>query len=83
MTPDLETGIGSWTKEMFISRFKAFRDSTMAHRKVDFTTEYNSIMPWTMYAGMTDNDLGSIYEFLRTIKPLKNSIVRFKAVAQK
>lgn len=78
ITPDNETGIGSWTREMFIARFKAYRDTAFAHRKVDFLKEYNSIMPWTMYAGMTDHDLGAIYTFLRTLKPMKHSVVRFK-----
>jgi mono/diheme cytochrome c family protein len=58
ITPDAETGIGNWTKEAFIQRFATFRDSANAHQKVDFMKEYNSIMPWVMYAGMTDEDLG-------------------------
>lgn len=78
ITPDTETGIGNWTKEAFVQRFKTFRDSANAHQKVDFTKEYNSIMPWVMYAGMTDEDLGAIYTYLRSLKPIKNSVVKFK-----
>jgi mono/diheme cytochrome c family protein len=77
LTPDPETGIGNWTKDAFIQRFKAFRDSANAHQKVDFMREYNSIMPWVMYAGMTDEDLGAIYTYLRTFKPIKHSVVKF------
>lgn len=77
LTPDPETGIGNWTKEMFIQRFKSFRDSATAHQKVDFMKEYNSIMPWTMYAGMTDEDLGAIYTYLRSLKPIKHNVVKF------
>jgi mono/diheme cytochrome c family protein len=78
ITMDPETGIGSWTKEAFVARFKSYGDSSLAHRKVDFSKEFNTIMPWTMYAGMTDHDLGAIYDYLRSIKPIKNSVVRFK-----
>lgn len=82
LTPDTETGIGNWTKEMFIQRFRVFRDSATAHQKLDFTKEYNTIMPWAMYAGMTDEDLGAIYTYLRSFKPVKHSIVKFKPRTQ-
>ena len=78
ITPDPETGIGKWTKEQFIARFTMYRDSAAANQKVNFATEYNSIMPWTMYAGMTDKDLGSIYEYLKTVEPKKNTVVKFQ-----
>ena len=82
ITPDPETGIGNWTKEMFIQRFRSFRDSAAAHQKVDFMKEYNTIMPWTMYAGMTDEDLGAIYAYLRTEKPIKHKVEKFKVRAE-
>ena len=77
LTPDNETGIGTWTKELFVNKFKAYRDSAMAHQKADFMTEYNTIMPWIMYAGMTDQDLNAIYDYLRTVKPIKNKIEKW------
>lgn len=78
ITPDPETGIGNWTKEAFISKFKMYRDSANAHMKVDFIKEYNTIMPWNMYAGMTDEDLGAIYTYLKSLKPIKKTNVKFK-----
>jgi hypothetical protein len=30
-----------------------------------------------MYAGMTDEDLGAIYDYLRTVDPVKNRVERF------
>lgn len=78
LTPDDETGIGKWTKEAFINKFDMYRDSANAHMKVDFMKEYNTIMPWSMYAGMTNEDLGAIYTYLRTLKPIKKQNVRFK-----
>ena len=39
--------------------------------------EFNTPMPWLMYAGMTDEDLGSIYAYLKTVKPVKNQVEKF------
>ncbi|MBI5472480.1 MAG: cytochrome C [Ignavibacteriae bacterium] len=76
ITPDEETGIGTWTKEDFIARFKAFADSSSRNVSVTMN-EFNTPMPWIMYAGMTDEDLGSIYAFLRTLKPVKHQVEKF------
>jgi mono/diheme cytochrome c family protein len=78
LTPDMETGIGKWTKQQFLDRFTFYRDSANMHKKVDFMKEFNTIMPWTMYAGMTDADLGAIYAYLRTLKPINKAIVKFQ-----
>lgn len=77
ISPDMETGIGKWNLETFLARFRMYRDSSAAHQKVDFMKEYNTIMPWTMYAGMTDEDLTAIYAYMKTLKPIKNSVTRF------
>jgi hypothetical protein len=39
--------------------------------------EFNSVMPWTLYAGMTEEDLGAIYEYLRSVAPVKNMVQRW------
>src|SRR5690606_28300321 len=36
-----------------------------------------TIMPWTLYAGMTEEDLGAIYDYLRTIAPVKNKVTKW------
>lgn len=76
LTQDKETGIGNWTKEGFIARFKAFGNSkdAMPVKHGDFQT----IMPWWALSGMTESDLGAIYTYLRTIKPIKNAVIKFK-----
>lgn len=76
ITPDPETGIGKWSKEQFINTFKSF-DSDSAKNIQVASNEFNTIMPWTMFAGMTEEDLSSIYYFLRTVKPVENNVVRF------
>jgi mono/diheme cytochrome c family protein len=76
ITPDHETGIGYWTKDVFISRFKAFAGEVSRNIAIG-PKDFNTPMPWTMYAGMTPEDLGAIYDYLRTVKPVKNRVVTF------
>lgn len=78
ITFDTETGIGNWTKEAFIARFKAYSDSTYKPQKLG-PNDFQTVMPWMMYAGMNAQDLGSIYEYLKSLKPIKNAVPqRFK-----
>jgi mono/diheme cytochrome c family protein len=76
ITPDDETGIGKWTKEAFVQRFKMYNDSSYQLPSVK-AGEFNSYMPWTMYAGLTRQDLGAIYTYLKSIKPVANKVVKF------
>ena len=76
ITPDKGTGIGGWSKENFIQRFKQYRD-TSYHMNVLGKSDFNTVMPWLMYSGMTVKDLSSIYEYLRTVKPVKNTVQHF------
>jgi cytochrome c2 len=73
ITPEKETGIGSWTAETFISRFKAFdkSDLTMGDDKL------NTPMPWSMFAGMDSSDLNAIYVYLKSVTPIKNKVEHF------
>jgi hypothetical protein len=77
ITPDLETGIGKWTKEAFIFRFKTY-DLATFNPPVIHQGEMQSIMPWTMYAGMDTTDLTAIYKYLHSLKPVSNKIVKTK-----
>jgi mono/diheme cytochrome c family protein len=76
LTQDNATGIGSWTEEMFVTRFKQYADSGYVNPKVA-PGEFNSIMPWTMYAGMKVEDLKAIYAYLKTVEPIPNKVVKF------
>lgn len=77
ITPEEVSGIGKWSKEQFISRFKSMDPDSVQIPSLDAQKEFNTPMPWTMYAGMTREDLGAMYDYLRTLKPIKNAIVRF------
>lgn len=78
ITNDVETGLGSWSEEQFVKMFRARSDSAALQQKVG-PNDYNTIMPWTMYGKMTDEDLKAIYAYLRTIKGVKNEVVKFTA----
>jgi mono/diheme cytochrome c family protein len=82
ITPDIETGIGKWTEEEFIKKFKSYTDSGYVSPKVA-PGEFNTIMPWTMYAGMTEEDLSAIYAYLRSVPPMKNQVVKFSKAGVK
>jgi hypothetical protein len=77
ITPD-ETGLKNMTKEGFLARFKMYADSNY-HAPTVSATDFNTPMPWPLYAKMNEKDLGAIYEYLRTIKPVKNSVTKFVA----
>ena len=78
ISPDPETGIGNWTKEAFVARFKAYADSSYKPPTLQ-KGEFQSVMPWMMYAGMTTSDIGAIYDYLRTVKPVKNKVEKFRS----
>jgi len=76
ITPDDKTGIGKWTEAGFVARFKAYADSGYVAPDVK-PGEFNTIMPWTMYANMKPNDLAAIYAYLKTVAPLENNVTKF------
>jgi len=79
ISPDMETGIGSWSKDKFIALFHSRSDSTTLHTNLK-PGDFNSIMPWTMYGKMTDADLEAIYTYLRTVTPIKNDVQKYTAM---
>lgn len=76
ITQDKETGIGNWDEATFLGRFKQYQDSGYVNPKVA-PGEFNSVMPWTMYSGMKEEDLKAIYAYLKTIEPIKNEVIKF------
>jgi mono/diheme cytochrome c family protein len=70
------TGIGGWSEAAFIRRFKAYADSSYQAPTVQ-KGYFNTVMPWTMYAGMTETDLKAIYHYLKSLKPINNKVEHF------
>lgn len=67
LTPDENTGIGSWSEETFVKAIRTGRHMGTARPILP-------PMPWEMYKEMTDDDLKSVYAYLRSIPPVKNRV---------
>lgn len=76
ITPDADTGIGSWTEQQFVDKFKGFANPTNAVLGAPERPQ-NTVMPITAYAGMTREDLSAMYAYLRTLKPVVNRVEKF------
>lgn len=76
ITPDTATGIGTWTEAIFVQKFKMYADSGYQLPLIK-PGEFNTIMPWKMYSGMTEEDIKAMYHYLKTIKPVTNKVERF------
>ena len=57
ITPDAGTGIGTWTEQQFVDKFRAFR-GVPARVLEGAERLQNTEMPWTDYAGMTRRGSG-------------------------
>jgi mono/diheme cytochrome c family protein len=64
ITPD-PTGISYYDEKLFIN---TLRTGHVGARKL------NSIMPWGYFRNMSDDDLKSIFAYLRTVKPVRHRI---------
>jgi mono/diheme cytochrome c family protein len=74
LTPDVNTGLGIWTEEMFV---KAIR--TGKHFGV--SRPIQPPMPWATFRNASDEDLKAIYAYLRSIPPAKNLVPDYQPPA--
>ena len=73
ITPHAESGIGSWSREQFVARFRVMDGA----RDAVSPGAFNTVMPWTQYGQMTEQDLGAIYTYLMSLPAIDNTVVRF------
>ena len=66
ITPDVETGIGSWTDDEIA---RAIREGV----RKDGTALF-PVMPYLDYASIDDEDVKAIVVYLRTIQPVRNQV---------
>lgn len=66
LTPDSSGRIFNWTREMFIDRFRMGKLIP------------KSPMPWNSFKRMTDAELTAVYNYLKTIKPVKTAYINNK-----
>lgn len=80
ITPHASTFVGSSTREQFIARFKAYAGMT-AESAPPAAPGMNTVMPWLSFADMTEEDLGAIYDYLRTLPAVDKRVVSFPDAA--
>lgn len=66
ITPDLDTGIGTWTDEQVI---RAFREGIRPDGSV-----IGPLMPIELYRHISDEDAQAIVAYLRTVQPVRNEV---------
>jgi mono/diheme cytochrome c family protein len=67
LTPDEHTGIGIWTEDIFMKTIRTGRHWGVARPILP-------PMPWFNYRQMSDEDLRSVYAYLRTIPAVSNKV---------
>lgn len=70
LTPDIETGSGSWTDDQLA---RAIREGIGHDGRVLFP-----MMPYEHFRDMSDEDLASIVVFIRSMKPVRNPLPNSK-----
>ena len=66
ITPDMETGIGSWQAEDFLLALK--------HGRTPGGSFYYPAFPFRAYAGLSDQDVVDIGSYLMSLDPIANSV---------
>lgn len=67
LTPDEVSGLGIWTEDTFLKTMRTGRHMGVSRPILP-------PMPWENLNKLTDEDLKSIYAYLRTIKPIRNEV---------
>ena len=67
LTPDVATGIGSWTEEIFIKALRTGKDMGEGR-------DILPPMPWPNIGQSTDADLKAIFAYLKSLKPIENAV---------
>lgn len=67
LTPDNETGIGSWNEQMFINALRTGKHLG-AGRPI------MPPMPWELFGQHSDEDLKAIFAYLKSLKPIRNKV---------
>jgi hypothetical protein len=74
ITPDKDTGIGTWDFIRFRDRMHGMRQ----YRATGFPAvgpERFTLMPWIAYANLTDHDLEAIWLYIRSRRAIANPVV--------
>ena len=80
ITPDADTGIGTWSEQQFVTRFKVWERAPERVLPAK-QRRNNTVMPWKQLGGMTRDDLSAVYAYLRTQKPIIHRVVKREPAA--
>lgn len=72
LTPDLETGVGSWTDDQLA---RAIREGIGRDGRTLFP-----IMPYSHFRYMSDEDLASVVVYLRSLPPVRNALPKTEII---
>lgn len=67
LTPDVKTGIGSWTEAMFIKTMRTGQHMGAGRPILP-------PMPWQSIGQLPDDDLKALFAFLKSLKPVQNAV---------
>ena len=67
LTPDAETGLGTWTRQNFIETIRNGRHMGAGRPLLP-------PMPAAVYANLTDEDLGAVFAYLQTVPTISNKV---------
>ena len=81
ITPEVETGIGSWSEERFLAKFKGYANLTPESAPPAVQSNF-TLMPWIALSQMPEEDIKAIYAYLRTAKAVKNAVDPHKVLVQ-
>jgi hypothetical protein len=73
ISSDVETGIGAWTEERFLDKFRGYRNFTDENLPVAVQANF-TVMPWLGLRKLPDDDLRAIFAYLKTVKPVRNKV---------
>ncbi len=74
ITPDMETGIGKWSEDFFRKKFYDYKEYAASGPPPLSGPQAFTLMPWLGMSQVPPDDLGAIYAFLRTVKPVHNYV---------
>ena len=74
ITPDMDTGIGKWSKEYFEKKIYDYRDYAVHGSPPLAGPQAFTLMPWLGLSQVPPDDLSAIYAYLRTVKPVHNAV---------
>jgi cytochrome c553 len=67
LTPDKDTGLGNWTEQQFIQAMRTGKHLGQGRPILP-------PMPWQNLAAMTDDDIKSLFAYLKSLAPVKNKV---------